>query len=82
MSCGTTQPRLIEPPLPDTVIIPPLPDSLQESCPTVIPRIGKDARVELYRALVTLEHCSALGDEKAQFYNSVRAAQMQKGITP
>jgi len=72
---------LIEQPLPEMAIIPPLPDSLAKPCERVIPRLGKDARIELYRTLVVLEHCAADKDDGADFYLDIRQAQIEAAIT-
>lgn len=65
-----------EQPLGEIVIIPVLPSSLQRRCAVTVPREGKDARVELYRALVTQEKCAKLKDATAKFYNDVRQAML------
>ena len=72
---------MIEQPLPEMAIIPPLPDSLAKPCPKVIPRLGKDARVELYRTLVVLEHCADEKDAGSDFYRDVRRAQIESMST-
>ena len=74
--CATQGPKLRERPMAETQLIPPLPTDLQARCPLVVPREGKDARLELFRALVVNEQCAALKADVAGFYNAVRVAQI------
>ena len=73
--CLAARSHLTEDPLVSSASIPVLPADLQERCGKVVPRVGQDARVELYRALVVIEHCSSKKEDVAEFYNRVRAVQ-------
>ncbi len=72
---------MTETPLPETAIIPVLPADLQQKCGEVIPRLGIDGRVEMWRALDVLDLCAERKDGVTEFYNKIRAAQLAHTVT-
>lgn len=73
-ACASGPTDLVEEPLAESSVIPPLPADLAVPCPDPGVRVGQDARVALAHNRAALKTCINRHGQVVRFYTNVRRA--------